>query len=177
MAELLDDPVELVAGEARPSRDRKTRPLEHLGRLAPGEEVPELVGAQHEQRIVEALGAKQLDRPRIRVEAHLVVWKGRGRERETVIDGRVDHAMSRVLVHENLEPLHVEALSRSVRDCDMAEMRRVERAPVQDRHSHSSSSSPTSTSSPARAPAARRIASSWSSAGGLPVTRKPRSVR
>jgi len=57
------------------------------------------------------------------------------------------------------------------------QMRWVEGTAVEDGHSHSSSSSPTSTSSPARAPAARRIASSSSPAGGVPVTRKPLSVR
>ena len=75
------------------------------------------------------------------------------------------------------EPLDPEALPRRVGHRDVAEMRRVERAAVKNSHSHSSSSSPTSTSSPVRAPAARRIASSSSSAGGVPMTRNPRSVR
>ena len=110
------------------------------------------------------------------VEANFVAREGRTRQSEAVVGGRVDRAVPGTLAHEDDEPFDVEALSRGVGDCHVAEMRRVERAAVED-YSHSSNSSPSSTSSPVRAPAALRIASSSSSAGGVPVTRKPRSVR
>ncbi len=61
----------------------------------PGEEVAELVGADDEDRIVEALGAQQLDRARVRVEAHVVGGEGGARERQPVLGGRVDVAMRR----------------------------------------------------------------------------------
>ena len=73
-----------VAREAGPRRDGEAREREHLVRLLPRREVPELVGADHEQRIVERLGAQQVDRARIRVEPHVVVRKRRPRKLEPV---------------------------------------------------------------------------------------------
>src|SRR5205807_5355505 len=74
--ERLDDGVELGPGEAGPGGDRDPRPLEHLLRLAPVEELAELVGAHDEDRVVELLGAEELDRAGVRVEAHVVAGEG-----------------------------------------------------------------------------------------------------
>src|SRR5262249_22953941 len=174
--ELLEYGLERAARETGPRGDRQPRALEYLCGLAPGGKRPELVCADHEHGVVETLGTKQLDRTRGRGEADIRGREGRGSERQAIFGGGVDHAMPWALAHENEKPLDLEALSRSIGNSDVAEMRRVECAAV-EHYSHSSSSSPTSTSSPTRAPAARRIASSSSSAGGVPVTRKPRSVR
>ena len=57
--------------------------------------MPELVGADHEDRVVEALGTQQLDRARMRVEAHVVGREGGPRQREPILGGRVDLAMCR----------------------------------------------------------------------------------
>ena len=175
-AELLQHSVELAAREAGPRGNRESRPLEHLGGLAPVEKAAEQVGSDYEDPVVEVLGSQQLDRAWIGILAGVVMREGRLGQREAILGRCVDRSMTGVLVHEHDEALDSEALARGVGDRDMPEMRRVERASVQD-YSHSSSSSPTSTSSPARAPAARRIASSSSSAGGVPMTRKPLSVR
>src|SRR5207244_10242320 len=112
--------------------DRESRPLEHLLRLAPGEKGAELVGADHEYGIVDALGPEQLDGAPVGVESDVVTGEGRGREREAVLRGRLDRAMGRTLVHEDDEPLDPEALPRRVGHRDVAEMRRVERAAVKN---------------------------------------------
>ena len=180
-----------LSGRARPSRTRWNRSRGNPGRVAtasrvrsrtssgsaPAGEVAELVGADHEDRIVEALRPEQLDRPRVRIEADVVAGERRPGELEPRRGGRVHAAVSGPLHHEHDEPLDGEALARCRGDRNVPEVRWIERAAVEDGHSHSSTSSPISTSWPSRAPAARRIASSSSSGGGVPVTRKPRSVR
>ncbi len=64
--------------------------LEHRVRLLPRREVAELVGADHEQRVVEGLGAEQVDRARVRVEPHVLVREGRARELEPRLGRRLD---------------------------------------------------------------------------------------
>ena len=132
--ELLEHGFQLAAREAGPRGDREAGQLEHLVGLAPGEKGSELVGADHEDGIVEALGPEQLDGARIGVEPHVVVGECRGGEREPILDGRVDRTMPRTLVHEDDEPLDAEALPRGVGDGDVTEMRRVERAAVEGGH-------------------------------------------
>ena len=56
--------------------------------------MPELVGADHEDRVVEALGPEQLDRTRVAVEANVVGREGGARQREPILGGRVDLAMA-----------------------------------------------------------------------------------
>ena len=82
--------VEPCAGKAGPRRHGEPRARDDLVRLLPGQEVLELVGADHEQRLVEALRAQQVDGPRIRVEAHVVGGERGAREREPVVRGGVD---------------------------------------------------------------------------------------
>ena len=77
MLELCEHGLEVFPGEAGPRRDGQTGALEHLGRIAPGEEAPELVGADDEDGILESLGPEQLDRARMRVEPDVVVRKCR----------------------------------------------------------------------------------------------------
>src|SRR5438270_3660560 len=62
MLELRKHGLETLAWKARPRRDREPRQLEDLVRLLPREEVGELVGADHEDRIVELLRAQEVDR-------------------------------------------------------------------------------------------------------------------
>ena len=162
--------------EPRPGRHREPRELEHRLRLLPREEVDELVGTDEEQRIVEALRTEQVDRARIRVEAHVVVGERCARELEPHVGREVDVLVAGPLRHEHDEAREREALLRAFGERDVARMRRVERA-AEQAYCHSSVSSPISTSSPSRAPAALRIASSSCPSGGRPVTRKPRSVR
>jgi hypothetical protein len=132
--ELPEHGLQLAAREAGPRGDRQAGQLEHLGGLAPGEKGAELVGADHEHGIVEALGPEKLDGARIGIEPDVVVRECRGREREPVLDGRVNRTMPRTLVHEDDEPLGAEALSRGVGYGNVTEMRRVERAAVEDGH-------------------------------------------
>jgi len=61
------------AREAGPGRHGEPRQPEHGIRLLPGEEFAELVGADHEERVVELAGAKQVDRARVRIETDVVV--------------------------------------------------------------------------------------------------------
>ena len=112
--------------------------------------MPELIGADHEDRVVEALGPEQIDGTRVAVEADVVGREGGSRQCEPILSGRVNLAVCGTLADEDDEPLHAELLSRRLGDGDMAEVRRVEGAAVEDGHSHSSSSSPSSTSSPIR---------------------------
>src|SRR5205807_9702805 len=173
---LLNHDLAPRARSSGPRSDRDSLPLENLVRLTPVEEAAELVGADDEDRIVEGLGTEQHDGTRVRVEADVVVRKRRQGEREPILSGGVGGSIAGPLAHEHDETVGIEALPCGVGDGHMTEMWWVEGAAVED-YSHSSVSSPSSTSSPARAPAARRIASRSSSAGGMPVTRKPRSVR
>src|SRR6185437_12315412 len=87
LIELSEHAVELGAWEAGPRGDGDPRPLEHRVRLAPVEEATELVCADHEDRVVEALGPEQVDGARVRIEAHVVARKGRASEREPVLRG------------------------------------------------------------------------------------------
>ena len=66
--ELPQHGVEPLARKAGPRRDAEPRELEHPVRLLPGEEVRELVGADHEERIVELARPEQVDRARVRIE-------------------------------------------------------------------------------------------------------------
>src|SRR5262249_39145608 len=93
-----------------------------------------------------------------------------------VFCGRLRRAVPGPLAHEDHEALDAEPLARRIRDRNVPQMRRGERAPV-EHYSHSSTSSPPSTPPPARTPPPRRIASTPASGGGEPVTRKPPSVR
>src|SRR6185437_2536867 len=87
--ERLEHGFELAPREAGPRGHPNLRALEHLGGLAPGEEVPELVGSDDEHGVVEALGPEQLDGARVGIEPDVVVGEGRHRERKPVLDGRV----------------------------------------------------------------------------------------
>jgi hypothetical protein len=129
--ELLEDVLQLAARKARPGRDRQPRALEYLLGLAPGEKVPELVGADHEHRIVEPLGAKQLNGARIGVEANVVGRKGSTCQRQPILGGRVDSTVPGPFADEDHELVHAELPSRGVCDRDVAEMRRVERTAVE----------------------------------------------
>ena len=142
----------------------------------PGEKAGELIRSYDEDGILEPLGAQQLDSTGIPVEPHVVARERCVRKRKAILGGRVRFAVCGPLAHEDHKSLDAEVLARGVGNGDVAEVRRSSGA-VKHRHSHSSTSSPTSTASPARAPAALRIFSSSASAGGLPVTRKPLSVR
>src|SRR2546421_671613 len=120
----LEDLFELAARKAGPGRDREPRAVEHLRRLAPGEKVPELVGTDHEDRVVEALGPEQIDRTRVAVEADVVGREGGSRQCEPILSGRVNLAVCGTVADEDDEPLHAELLSRGLGDGDMAEVRR-----------------------------------------------------
>src|SRR5581483_12194585 len=88
-----DDPVAVVEPaehgiqeavvEARTRRHAEPCQLQYLLRVLPGEEVDELVRADEEDGIVEALAAEQVDRARIRVQADVVVRKRGARELES----------------------------------------------------------------------------------------------
>jgi hypothetical protein len=128
--ELLEDVLQLAARKARPGRDREPRALEYLLGLAPGEKVPELVGADHEHRIVEPLGTEQLHGARVGVEANVVGRKGSTRQRQPILGGRLDRTVPGPFADEDDELVRAELLSRGLGEGDMAEMGRVERAPI-----------------------------------------------
>ncbi len=91
--------------------------------------------------------------------------------------GQLDLLVRRVAADEHLEAVELELLDPAARELEVPVVRRVERAAEEADHSNTRVSSPTSTSTPLRAPAARSACSSSSGAGGVPVTRNPRSVR
>ena len=163
--------VEPLAWEAGPGRNREPRQLEHGSRLLPREEVGELVGADHEQRVVEALCAQQVDRARIWIEPHLVVRERSAGELEPRFRGALHILVTWALGHEHNEAQRIEV--RLCRACNghMSDVRRVERAAEEPRHWNSRTSSPTSTASPRRTPAARSASSSSGPGGGRPTTR------
>ncbi len=176
VADLVERGVDLLGRETGPRADSEPRQLEHGVGLLPRREVAELVGTDDEQRVVEALAAEEIDRPRIRIEPHVFVGKSSARKLEPRLRRQPDVLMARRGGHKHDELRNREVLLRRPRQLDMADMRRVERA-AEEAYPHSSVSSPTSTSSPSRAPAALRIASSCAGSGGRPVMRKPLSVR
>src|SRR5262249_9440162 len=140
--------VELALRIAGPRGDGEPRALEHLLGLAPVEEAAELIGADDEDWIVEALGPEQLDGARIWVEPNAVAGECGARQCQSIPDRGVNFSMRGALAHEYDEAVHSEVLPRRVGNRDMAEVRRIEGTSVEDCHSHSSTSSPTSTSSP-----------------------------
>src|SRR4051794_10390700 len=79
-AQAFEDGVEPLARETGPGADGELGQVEDRVRLLPRREVAELVGAEHEQRLVELLRAEQLDRARVRIEAHVVVGESGARE-------------------------------------------------------------------------------------------------
>src|SRR5581483_10234765 len=83
--ELREHVVELPLQIAGPRGDGEPRPFEHFLRLRPREKAEELVGADDEDRVVEALCAEQLDGAGMRVEADVVARKRGAREREPVL--------------------------------------------------------------------------------------------
>ena len=122
---------EEVAWKARTRRDPEARQLEHRPRLLPGEEVAELVGADEEQRIVEALGAEQVDRTRVGIEPHVVIGERRACELEPRHRRQMDVLVTGALGHEHLEAGKFEPLFRRARDGDVAGVRRIEGAAEQ----------------------------------------------
>ena len=63
--------VEPLLGNARPGADAQAGELEHALRLLPGEEMRELVGADHEHRIGQVERFQRVDRSRVPVELDL----------------------------------------------------------------------------------------------------------
>ena len=92
------------------------------------EEVDELVGADEEDGIVEVLAAEQVDRARIRIEAHLVVGERGARELETDVRRQIDVLVPGTLGDEHGQPRKLEALLRRARERDVTVVRWIERA-------------------------------------------------
>ena len=152
---------------------------QHLVGLAPGEEVAELVGADHEHRVVPlGVGAEELHGARVLVEEHLLVGERRPCECEPNIRRRVDALVPGIRRDEDDEARDAQLLLRAPREGDVARDAAGRTSRRRGRpHASSNSSSPTSTVVPSFAPAARRTRSSSSSDGGVPSTRNPPSVR
>src|SRR5436190_7053148 len=169
--EPLEHTLETLAREARARRDAEACELQHRVRLLPRQEVAELVGADQEQRLRPAALAQRVDRPRVRVELHLVTGKGDAREREPRVRVEFDTLVAGIGDDEDHEPLEPEVPLRALDHRDVAEVRRIEGPAEEADQRNSSTSSPTTTSSPSLTPAAFSAASSTSPAGGLPTTR------
>ena len=122
--------------------------------------MPELVGADHEDRVLKTLATRRLDGARIQVQANVVGGEGDPRQRQPVLGGRVDLAMTGLLVSEENENRSLAASATAT-----CPMRRVERAAV--RLLPLGGFLPQLDVVAGPAPAALRIASSSSSAGGV----------
>ena len=172
-----------VAGRRRPARtlrhrDRDT--AEDLLVLFPGVERCPLVGPDDEHRVPRILGPQEVHGEGVVVEPHLRARYGperQVRERETVLRRGNGRLVAGALRDEHQHPVHAEAPQGAFGERDVTDMGRVER-PAEDRRRQSVTvSSPISTSAPGFAPTARRASSSTGRSGGVPTTRKPRSVR
>jgi hypothetical protein len=179
--EVLEHRAKTLVGETRPRSHAEPGEFEHRVRFLPGQEVAELVRADQEERIGPVAVPQQVDRPRVPVEADVLVRERGARELEPGFRIDVDALVPGSGSDQDDEVRQLEMRLRRLRERDVTEMRRVERASVEgggvQPYSQSRVSPPTSTSSPFRAPAAFSAASSSSESGGLPETRKPRSVR
>ena len=138
-----------------------------------------LIGADHEHRILPRSVSEQIDRVRVVVEPNLgtrQVTEGKVGELEPGIGVENRRLVPRSLGYEHEEPVGAKAPERSLGERHVTEMRRVEDAAEDGAPHKVTVSSPISTSAPGFAPAARNASSSWARSGGVPTTRKPRSV-
>src|SRR5438552_9730686 len=83
--------LEDLAGIAGPRGDAEPGELDDVLRAVPDlEEACELVGADKEERILEAPGLEELDRPRVRIELDVVFGEGGARQLDPVLNGSRD---------------------------------------------------------------------------------------
>ena len=166
-----------------PRRRADARELEHPVGPRPGGERGELVGAEQEDRVVEAERLERVDRARERIERHLgPVDRREGElgEREPDLRRRVDLLVPRVGDDADEQAVEPEVVDRLAGERDVPVVRRVEGAaedPDAAAHCQIMTSSPISTSEPGLTPAARRASSSSSPSGAVPTTRNPWPVR
>ena len=104
LLELPQHGLEPFAGKAGPGRNGEACQLEDGIGLLPGEEVAELVGADHEERVVELARPEQVDRSRVWIEPHVVVGERRPRKLEADLGGREHALVPRRLRDEHDEP-------------------------------------------------------------------------
>jgi hypothetical protein len=151
-----------------------------LLRLLPRVECRPLVGAEDEHAVLERLGSKSIDRVGIRIHAHLHaghVLEGEARQFEPRRGIEHCRLVAGPFCDEDEQAVDAEFPNRPLCECDVTKVRRIERAAEDRRRQSVTVSSPISTSAPGFAPTARSASSSTSRSGGLPTTRKPRSVR
>jgi hypothetical protein len=161
-------------GLTRPRGDRDRNQAEDLRRLLPSVEHRPLIGAEDEHRVLELLVAEQVDRVGMVVEPHLRVRQvTKGQPCQLEPSRGIEHRwlVSRGRDHEDEQPVGAELAQRSLRQGDVSEVRRIERA-AEDRCRQSVTvSSPISTSAPVFAPTARSASSRVLRSGGVPSTR------
>ena len=132
-------------------------------------EVGRLVGADDEESLLAA--SDRLGRERMGVEPDLQVGESRLRHLQPRLGIGDDPAVPRVLLHPDLELVDRQLVACRLRERDVSQVRRVERAAEDPLHPSSTSSPSISTSSPVFAPAALSASASSLSPGGRPATR------
>ena len=161
-------------GLTRPRGNRDWNQAQELLRLLPGVEHGPLIGAEDEHGVLEVLVAEQVDRVGVVVQPHLrfgQVPKGQPCQLEPSRGIEHRRLVSGIRGHENEQPAGAELAQRSLRQRDVAKVRRIERAAEDRRRQSVTVSSPISTSAPLLAPTARNACSSASRPGGVPSTR------
>jgi hypothetical protein len=176
--EALDRPLRNGLTGSRSDGDRDQP--QDLVRLLPGVERRPLVGAEDEDRVLERLASKQIDRVGMGIQPHLDtrhLLEGQPRQLEP--RRRIEHRrlVAGPFRDEDEHAVDAEFPKGPLCQCDVTEVRGIEGAAENRRRQSVTVSSPISTSAPGLAPTARSASSSTSRSGGLPTTRKPRSVR
>src|SRR5207248_3282229 len=170
--------LEIGGRIARAGADGEAHPAQNLVGLLPARKGRALVGADDEERIAEAAAADRVDGEGVVVQLDLGREIGERGTRQAQARLRVgdDFAVARTACYQHEQAIDRQPLERRPRERDVPVVRRVEGTAEDGSHWSSSAWPATSTSSPFLAPASRRARSSSSSAGGRPMTRKPRSV-
>ena len=161
-------------GLTRPRGNRDWNQAQELLRLLPGVEHGPLIGAEDEHGVLESLVPEQVDCEGMVVQPHLGVGQvAKGQPCQLQPGRGIDHRwlVPGVRGHDHEQPVGAELAQRSLRQCDVTEVQRVERATEDRRRQSVTVSSPISTSAPVLAPTARRASSSASPSGGVPSTR------
>ncbi len=168
----LEEPhVSARDGLPGPASNGQRDPPEDLVGLLPGAECRPLVRSDHEHSVLRLLGAKEVHREGVGVEAHIGAGKGQPCKLEAYLRRGNRPSVARTLGDQNEQPIDAQLPKGALRERDVAEVRRVERA-AEDRDRQSVTvSSPISISAPGLAPAARSAASSTGNSGTVPTTR------
>src|SRR5205085_1104884 len=125
--EPLEHAIEPLARVTGPRRHRDRRELEYTVRILPVEEVAELVGADQEDRVVEAAVAEHVDGALVRVQLDPPAGEGRPGQTKPRRRVQLDPLVTRPLRDEDDEVVEAELVLGGARERHVAVVRRVER--------------------------------------------------